>query len=89
VIETIARIRLDYIEKPTFDYQVAWRCTFEPAVLATRPRSTGPTDQDVMCQAQSASYPFSRYWLDMGRPDMRAIGEFESRRAEFLPTEAK
>jgi NDP-sugar pyrophosphorylase family protein len=36
-----------------------------------------------------ASYPFDGYWLDMGRPDdyATAIDEFESRRAEFLPSE--
>jgi NDP-sugar pyrophosphorylase family protein len=36
-----------------------------------------------------AAYPFNGYWLDIGRPDdyARAVEEFDTRRAEFLPSE--
>jgi len=35
------------------------------------------------------SYPFTGYWLDMGRPDdyAKAVEEFEARRREFLREE--
>ena len=38
-----------------------------------------------------ASYPFSGFWLDMGRPDDygRAVEEFEARRDQFLPKEGR
>jgi len=37
------------------------------------------------------SYPFSGYWLDIGRPDdyARATLEFEGRRSEFLPGDGR
>jgi NDP-sugar pyrophosphorylase family protein len=35
------------------------------------------------------SFPFSGYWLDMGRPDdyERAVRDFDARKADFLPRE--
>ena len=57
-------------------------------------KATALIDNGVVVQLikdgrKVVSYPFSGYWLDMGRPDdyARAIEEFESRRADFLPTE--
>ncbi len=36
------------------------------------------------------SYPFTGYWLDIGRPDdyARATEEFDARRGEFLSEDA-
>jgi len=87
----------DYIEKPTFDYRVSMGVyVFEPAVLAClKPREhcdfPDLIKTLVAAKRKVASYPFSGYWLDMGRPDdyARAIEEFEARRGEFLPTETK
>jgi len=87
----------DYIEKPTFDYRVSMGVyVFEPAVLACLEPREHCDFPDliktlVAAKRKVASYPFSGYWLDMGRPDdyARAIEEFEARRGEFLPTETK
>jgi len=87
----------DYIEKPTFDYRVSMGVyVFEPAVLACLKPHEHCDFPDliktlVAAKRKVASYPFSGYWLDMGRPDdyARAIEEFEARRGEFLPTETK
>lgn len=85
----------DYIEKPELPYRVSMGVyVFEPAVLRyLKPgeRLDFPDLIRLLLQEGQpvASFPFSGYWLDMGRPDdyARAIEEFESRRAQFLPTE--
>lgn len=98
VIETDGQGYLsDYIEKPTLDYRVSMGVyVFEPAVLAfLKPREYCDFPDLIKTlvadKRKVASYPFSGYWLDMGRPDdyARAIEEFEGRRGEFLPAEGK
>lgn len=87
----------DYIEKPSFDYRVSMGVyVFEPAVLAyLKPREYCDFPDLIKTlvanKRKVASYPFSGYWLDMGRPDdyARAIEEFEARRGEFLPAEGR
>ncbi len=85
----------DYVEKPEYNYRVSMGIyVFEPEVLGyLKPgeRLDFP-DMVKMLLADGksvASYPFSGYWLDMGRQDdyERAIDEFESRRSDFLPGE--
>ena len=81
-----------YIEKPEFDYRVSMGVyVFEPEVLAYLKPGEYLDFPDLVKILMAdnkpvASYPFSGYWLDMGRPDdyERAIDEFESRRSDFL-----
>lgn len=93
VIEPDAENRIhDYIEKPSFRYRVSMGIyVFEPAVLrhlVHRERLDFPDLVKLLIASgeKVVSYPFSGYWLDMGRPDdyERAIDEFESRKHEFL-----
>jgi len=94
VIEVDGRGMLtDYVEKPTFEYRVSMGIyVFEPSVLGyLRPRERFDFPDLVKLLLRQgrpvASYPFSGYWLDMGRPDdyARAVEEFEARRRDFLP----
>jgi len=96
VIEVDSAGMIDnYIEKPTFDYRVSMGIyVFEPGVMRYLQRDEYRDLPDLVRtligQGQKvATYPFDGYWLDMGRPDdyARAIEEFTSRRAEFLPGE--
>jgi NDP-mannose synthase len=96
VIEADKSNRLtQYVEKPTDDYQVSMGVyVFEPEVLGyLNPgeyRDFPDLVQTLIADGKKVmSYPFSGYWLDIGRTDdyARAIEEFESRRAEFLPDE--
>lgn len=82
----------EYIEKPSYEYQVSMGIyVFQPAVLKLL-KHNERLDFPELVQLLIArgekvvSYPFSGYWLDMGRPDdyERAIEEFENRKHEFL-----
>ena len=83
----------DYIEKPSFDYRVSMGIyVFEPTVLEHLQKGQRFDFPDLvkLLIGQGlpvTTYPFSGYWLDMGRPDdyALAIEEFESRRSQFLP----
>jgi NDP-sugar pyrophosphorylase family protein len=93
VIETdSSNTLIGYSEKPVLDYQVSMGVyIMDPGVLAyvaSHKRLDLP-DLVRMLIADGkrvVAYPFSGYWLDIGRPDdyARAIEEFESRRGEFL-----
>ena len=96
VIETDEKGLLnDYIEKPEFDYRVSMGVyVFEPEVLKYLKKGARLDFPDLVKILMAdnrpvISYPFSGYWLDMGRPDdyERAIDEFEARRSDFLPGE--
>ena len=84
----------NYIEKPTFDYTVSMGIyVFEPAVLAHlkagEPRDFPDLVKDLLAAGQKVvTYPFTGYWLDMGRPDdyAQAIEEFEANPTRFLAT---
>lgn len=86
-----------YVEKPAFDYRVSMGIyCFDARVLGLLKRNEYRDFPDliktlVAAGDKVASYPFEGYWLDIGRPDdyATAIDEFESRRALFLPEEAK
>jgi NDP-mannose synthase len=83
----------DYIEKPELQYKVSMGIyIFESAILNYLEPGQRLDFPDLikMLIARGkavASYPFSGYWLDMGRPDdyARAVEEFEARRDNFLP----
>jgi len=94
VIETDdGNLLTDYVEKPEFHYRVSMGIyVFEPGVLSFLEPGKYFDFPDLIKLLLSkglpvASFPFSGYWLDMGRPDDygRAIEEFESRRGDFLP----
>lgn len=82
-----------YVEKPSLDYRVSMGIyVFEPSILACLKRAEYRDLPDLVKTLLAegkrvASYPFTGYWLDMGRADdyARAIEEFESRRKDFLP----
>jgi NDP-mannose synthase len=90
-----ANVLTGYVEKPKLDYRVSMGIyVFESEVLRyLRPaeyRDFPDLVKTLVAEGKKViSYPFSGYWLDMGRPDdyARAVEEFESRRAEFLPKE--
>jgi NDP-mannose synthase len=97
VIETDTNGMLTgYVEKPSFNYRVSMGIyVFEPAVLGYLEKGVYRDFPDVIKALiadgrKVASYPFTGYWLDMGRPDdyARAVEEFEARRGEFLHEEA-
>ncbi|MEW6513526.1 MAG: sugar phosphate nucleotidyltransferase [Pseudomonadota bacterium] len=85
-----------YVEKPTFDYRVSMGIyVFEPTALRYLKkgeyRDLPDLVKTLVADGQKVSaYPFTGYWLDMGRPDdyERAIEEFESRRSEFIGPDA-
>lgn len=91
-----AGILTGYVEKPTLDYRVSMGIyVFEPEALQFLKPGEYRDFPDLVKTLIAAgkkviSYPFSGYWLDMGRPDdyARAVEEFEARRGEFLPKEA-
>ena len=90
-----ANLLTEYVEKPTHDYRVSMGVyVFEPEVLAYLNPDEYRDFPDLIKaliadKKRVMSYPFTGYWLDIGRADdyARAIEEFESRRAEFLPME--
>jgi NDP-sugar pyrophosphorylase family protein len=96
VIETNAENDLTgYIEKPTYQYRVSMGIyVFSPAVLAyIQPgqRLDFPDLVQVLLGKgeKVIGYPFSGYWLDIGRPDdyEQAVEEFSRLRGEFLKEE--
>ncbi|GAA4013671.1 nucleotidyltransferase family protein [Deinococcus rubellus] len=80
-------------EKPVFDFSVSMGIYgFSRSTLSRYPAGQpfGFDDLvlDLLARNQHpASFPFSGYWLDIGRPDDydRANAEFESRMADLLP----
>ena len=93
VIETDASGMIaKYVEKPTLAYRVSMGIyVFEPAALRYLTKGEYRDLPDLVKALvadgqQVGAFPFSGYWLDIGRPDdyARAIDEFESRRSEFL-----
>lgn len=85
----------DYIEKPTYHYKVSTGIyIFDSAILKYIPPQERMDMPDLILKLLAdgqrvAAYPFTGYWLDIGRPDdyERAVAEFELRRAEFIPAE--
>ncbi|GAB4503731.1 MAG: hypothetical protein Fur0043_07230 [Anaerolineales bacterium] len=83
----------DYIEKPTYRYTVSTGVyIFEPEVLnfIEPDRRLDLPDLVLRLKEQGERiniYPFSGYWLDIGRHDDYAVAvdEFTRHRAEFLP----
>lgn len=83
---------LEYIEKPTYDYQVSMGIyVFEPVVLDYIPKDQYfdfPTlVQTLLADGKKVlGYPFSGYWQDLGRADdyERAVEDFDAMRSEFL-----
>jgi NDP-sugar pyrophosphorylase family protein len=93
VIEADASgLLVNYVEKPTLRYTVSMGVyVFEPTVkdlLTPGERFDFPdlVRRLIGEQRRVSSYPFSGYWLDIGRPDDygQAIAEFGARRDEFL-----
>lgn len=96
VLQTDAKGRLtEYIEKPTLQYSVSMGIyLLEPASLRYVAKGVRLDFPDLIKtlirEGQNVvSFPFSGYWLDMGRPDdyERAVKDFEARKADFLPRE--
>jgi NDP-mannose synthase len=85
------RIR-DYLEKPTSTHLVSMGVyVFEPQVLEYIPRGTYLDFPDLVQRLlanrqQVGYYPFSGYWLDIGRHEdyERAQQEFEEKKSEFF-----
>jgi NDP-mannose synthase len=83
----------NYIEKPTLHYQVSMGIyLFEPSVLRFVEQGKRLDFPDLVLKLVAAGekvqvYPYTGYWLDIGRPDdyERATAEFERLRSEFLP----
>lgn len=97
VIETSGNdVLTGYVEKPVLNYRVSMGIyVFDPEILKyVRPYEHLDLPDLVkilISEGQTVvSFPFSGYWLDIGRPDdyARAADEFASRRTEFLPGEA-
>jgi NDP-sugar pyrophosphorylase family protein len=93
VVEADADNRLvAYTEKPQLYYRVSMGIyIFEPDVVALLEpgRRFDFPDLVNLLLARGGpvcSYPFSGYWLDIGRPDdyQQAIDEFERMRDQFL-----
>lgn len=82
----------EYIEKPSMGYRVSMGIyVFDPAVLGyIKPDVYFDFPDLVKLLIKEGkkviSYPFSGYWLDIGRPDdyEKAIGEFEQNKHMFL-----
>jgi NDP-sugar pyrophosphorylase family protein len=94
VLRTDADGRLtEYTEKPTLQYRVSMGIyLLEPVVLRYVRKGLRLDFPDLIKTMirdgeKVVSYPFSGYWLDMGRPDdyERAVLEFEARKTDFLP----
>lgn len=83
----------NYVEKPTYRYAVSTGVyIFEPTILNYISRGQRLDLPELMLSLLSqgervSSYPFTGYWLDIGRHDdyEAAIREFEAHRHEFLP----
>jgi len=81
-----------FTEKPIYHFEVSMGIyVFEREILAYVPKNTPFGFDDLMYAmiAQDAgiySYPYSGYWLDIGRPDdyERSIDEFEKNKEKFL-----
>jgi NDP-sugar pyrophosphorylase family protein len=81
-----------YTEKPKYDYNVSMGVyVFEPHILEHIPSGEYfdfPTlVQHLLDHEEPVSgYPFSGYWLDIGRPDdyQQAVIDFEHMRSMFL-----
>lgn len=95
VLETdSAGLVAQYTEKPVLEYRVSMGIyVFQPRILGYLKHGEYRDFPDLVRtligdNQAVRSYPFTGYWLDMGRPDdyARAIEEFDSRRHEFLPT---
>ncbi len=96
VIQLNGRCQIaDYIEKPTYDLLVSMGIyVFEPRALNYIPHDQYFDFPDLVKRLLAAEekvvgYPFDGYWQDLGRPDdyEQAAQDFESMRAEFLPSE--
>jgi len=94
VIETNKEHELtDYIEKPSMKYNVSMGVyIFQRNVLRYLRKGEYCDFPNLIKKLLSngekvASYPFSGYWLDIGRPEdySRAVEEFEQKKQEFLP----
>ena len=93
VIETDAKDQLlAYIEKPSFSYRVSMGIyIFEPIVLQyIQPGKHLDFPDLIHLLLQNGEkvmgYPYTGYWLDIGRPDdyEQAVEEFTRLRGEFL-----
>lgn len=81
-----------YIEKPTYDFQVSMGIyVFEPQALQYIPVQQYFDFPDLILRLLKegkpvASYPFSGYWQDLGRPDdyEQAVQDFATMRDQFL-----
>jgi NDP-sugar pyrophosphorylase family protein len=96
VLETDAeQFITEYREKPSLTYQVSMGIyVFEPEVLRYIEPGRYFDFPDLVKLLigkghKVAAYPFSGYWLDIGRPDdyERAVNEFEQQKHLFLPGE--
>jgi len=96
VLETnAADLVREYTEKPVLDYRVSMGIyVFEPGILKYLTQGQYRDFPDLVKTLIAdnkpvRSYPFTGYWLDMGRPDdyAKAVEEFEARRREFLREE--
>jgi len=96
VLETnAADLVREYTEKPVLDYRVSMGIyVFEPGILKYLTQGQYRDFPDLVKTLIADnkpvhSYPFTGYWLDMGRPDdyAKAVEEFEARRREFLREE--
>ena len=82
---------VDYIEKPTFSYQVSMGIyVVDPAVLALLPKGARVDFPDMVHMLLDrgenvAGYMFNGLWLDIGRPDdyARAVELVESLHVPF------
>jgi NDP-sugar pyrophosphorylase family protein len=81
-----------YIEKPQYDYSVSMGIyVFAPTVIRYIPQGEYFDFPDLVHRLLEKNetivgYPYSGYWLDIGRPDdyAKAVHDFESMRSEFL-----
>jgi len=96
VIEADAANRIiKYTEKPSFDYRASMGIyVFEPTVLRYVQRGVRLEFPELVWKLLAAGqlvlgFPYTGYWLDIGRPDdyARAVDEFEAMRDQFLPGE--
>jgi NDP-sugar pyrophosphorylase family protein len=96
VIETDERgFVTGYVEKPTYRFAVSTGVyVFDPLVVSFIPKGRRMDLPDLILKLLAeehkvASYNFSGYWLDIGRPDdyERAIELFEKHHAAFIPGE--
>lgn len=93
VMQTDAHSRLlDYIEKPTYDFNVSMGAyVFEPWIVdlipSGRPYDFPDLIRELLRQGQHvAAYPFEGYWLDIGRHEdyAQAMEDFARMRSRLL-----